>query len=45
MEQVLTVQVAGFDRSWVREQLLAMYGTRDPRLAAWDELDREVSPT
>ena len=45
VEQVLTVQGAGFDRSWVREQLLAMYRTRDPRLAAWDELDGEISPT
>ena len=34
VEQVLTVQGAGFDRSWVREQLMSMYGTRDPRLAA-----------
>ena len=45
VEQVLTVQGAGFDRPWVREQLLAMYGTRDPRLAAWDELERDVSPS
>jgi hypothetical protein len=45
VEQVLTVQGAEFDRLWVREQLLAMYGTRDPRLATWDELDREVSPS
>ena len=44
VEQVLTVQGARFDRSWVREQLMALYGTRDPRLAAWDELDREISP-
>ena len=45
VEQVLTVQGPRFDRLWVREQLLAMYGTRDPRLAAWDELDRDVSPS
>jgi len=44
VEQVLTVQGARFDRSWVRGQLMAMYGTRDPRLSAWDELDREISP-
>ena len=45
VEQVLTVQGTGFDRPWVREQLLAMYGIRDPRLAAWDDLDRAVSPS
>ncbi len=44
VEQVLTVQGARFDRSQVRGQLMAMYGTRDPRLSAWDELDREISP-
>jgi hypothetical protein len=42
VEQVLTAQGARFDRRWVGEQLLSMYGPRDPRLSAWDELVREV---
>ena len=33
---------AAFDRPWVREQLVAMYGLRDPRLSAWDELVEAV---
>jgi hypothetical protein len=41
-EQVLRSQGAAFDRTWVRKQLAAMYGERDPRLAAWDELGRDV---
>jgi hypothetical protein len=42
VEQVLTAQGAQFDRRWVGEQLLIMYGPRDPRIAAWDELVRAV---
>jgi len=42
IEQILRTQRATFDRAWVREQLAAMYGTRDPRLSAWDDLVREV---
>ncbi len=41
-EQILRSQGAAFDRTWVPEQLVAMYGERDPRLAAWDELARDV---
>jgi len=41
-EQILRSQGSKFDRTWVREQLVAMYGARDPRLAAWEELVREV---
>jgi hypothetical protein len=41
-EQMLRSQGAAFDRTWVRQQLVAMYGERDPRLAAWDELARDV---
>jgi len=43
VEEVLRTQDAQFDRLWVREQLIDMYGKRDPRLAAWDDLVREVS--
>jgi hypothetical protein len=42
VEQVLTTQGSRFDRSWVREQLVAMYGPRDPRLSAWDDLVHEL---
>ena len=42
VEQVLQTQGAQFDRLWVREQLAGMYGARDPRLSAWDDLVREI---
>ena len=42
VEQILATQGPVFDRPWVREQLVAMYGLRDPRLAAWDELVQTV---
>ena len=43
VEQVLRTQGPQLDRLWVREQLVGMYGARDPRLSAWDDLIREVS--
>jgi hypothetical protein len=42
VEQVLRVQGAQFDRPWVREQLVGMYGARDPRVSTWDNRMREV---
>jgi hypothetical protein len=42
VEQILRAQGPQFGRAWVREQLAEMYGARDPRLAAWDDLVREV---
>jgi hypothetical protein len=42
VEQVLRVQGSQLDRLWVREQLRGMYGPRDPRLSAWDDLVRDV---
>ncbi len=42
VEQILRTQGASFDRAWVRNELEEMYGRRDPRLAAWDELAREL---
>jgi hypothetical protein len=42
VEQILRSQAAQFDRAWVRERLAEMYGVRDPRLAAWDDLVREI---
>jgi hypothetical protein len=42
VEQILRSQGRQFDRTWVRDRLVEMYGARDPRLAAWDELVREI---
>jgi len=42
VEQILRTQGTQFDRLWVREQLAEMYGTRDPRFSAWDDLVREI---
>lgn len=44
VEQILRAGATGFDRPWVREQLVTIYGPRDPRIAQWDELDRELPP-
>ncbi|HEY2412932.1 MAG TPA: hypothetical protein VGI40_11850 [Pirellulaceae bacterium] len=35
---IMTQQGADFDRGWVRDRLLDIYGSRDPRVAKWDEL-------
>ena len=43
-EQVLRAQGRDLDRAWIREQLVSMYGARDPRLAAWDDLTQDVPP-
>ena len=43
-EQVLRTQGRDLDRTWIREQLLSMYGPRDPRLAAWEDLTKDVPP-
>lgn len=43
VEQILRTQGQQFDRDWVREQLLTLYGARDPRLSQWDELVQETS--
>lgn len=44
VEQILRTQGPGLDRVWVRHQLVEIYGARDPRLAAWDDLAREIPP-
>lgn len=41
VEQILRTQDT-LDRAWVRSQLAEMYGGGDPRLAAWDDLTREI---
>lgn len=42
IEQILRVQGSKFNRDWVREQISAMYGVRDPRISAWDDLVQEI---
>jgi hypothetical protein len=42
IEQILRTQGGQFNRLWVREELVAIYGHGDPRLSAWDEIVREV---
>lgn len=45
VEQVLRAQGTSLDRQWIRSQLEGIYGARDPRLAQWDDLSREISPS
>ena len=42
LKQILRVQGSSFDRDWVREHLVEIYGQRDPRVSQWDEL--EIAP-
>jgi len=42
VEQILRTQAGQFDRGWVREQLTAIFGPGDPRIAAWDDLVKEL---
>jgi hypothetical protein len=44
VRQILRIQGPALDRVWVREQLVEIFGERDPRVAAWDELAAEVPP-
>jgi len=41
LREILRMQGAAFDRTWVRDQLLIIVGQRDPRIAQWDELVSE----
>lgn len=38
IEQILRSRGSSFDVDWARSQLESIYGARDPRLAAWDDL-------
>jgi hypothetical protein len=42
VKMILRTQGSKFDRTWVRDQLVEMYGMRDPRISAWDDLVREI---
>lgn len=37
-KQILELQGGDLDRDWVRERLVEIFGPRDPRIPAWDEL-------
>lgn len=43
VEQILRSGGDRLDRTWIRKQLVAIYGPRDARVAQWDELERELS--
>jgi hypothetical protein len=42
VEQLIRIQGNQLDRNWVRAQLVEIFGARDPRIPAWDELVAEV---
>jgi predicted nucleotidyltransferase len=42
LESILLTQGAALDRSWIEQQLIAMYGQRDPRIGQWRELVAEL---
>ncbi len=42
VEAILRSQGPALDRVWVEQQLLAMYGQRDPRINHWRELAAET---
>jgi hypothetical protein len=42
VERLLRDGGGEFDRKWVRAQLVEIFGARDPRISAWDELVAEV---
>jgi hypothetical protein len=41
VEGVLRIQQGRLDLDWVRQQLVELYGPRDPRIHQWDELVAE----
>jgi hypothetical protein len=43
LQEVLRMKESGFDREWVREQLVELYGPRDARIIKWDELTGEAA--
>lgn len=42
VEAILLTQGGALDRNWVENQLLEMYGRRDPRINQWRELAAET---
>jgi hypothetical protein len=45
VEQLLRSQGDLLDTDWVSKQIVELYGQRDPRVAQWNELLREVRDT
>lgn len=41
VEQILRQRGNQLDRVWIRSELVKLYGQRDPRMVAWDELASE----
>jgi hypothetical protein len=44
LEQLLRVQGNQLDHSWVGQQIIQIYGERDPRVSQWQELVNELLP-
>ncbi len=42
VEQILRMGGEQFDREWVLNRLVELYGQRDPRIVQWQELVRDV---
>lgn len=42
LEQILRAQREQLDREWVSQQITAIFGVRDPRVAQWNELLTEM---
>jgi hypothetical protein len=45
VEQILRAQGPQLDRRWIRTQIEEIHGARDPRVAQWDELSKEIAPS
>ena len=43
VEQVLRTQGKQLDREWIRQQLIAIFGQRDPRVSQWDDVARDTN--
>lgn len=44
VERILVVKGDFIDRQWIRRQLVEIFGRRDPRVAAWDDLVQRIPP-
>lgn len=44
VEQILRIQGAALDCDWIRERLVEIYGSRDPRISRWDDLVADHGP-
>jgi hypothetical protein len=42
LKQILRVQGSNFNRDWVRDHLVHIYGQQDPRISRWDEFVGET---